>query len=190
MLATESRVSEAASLYRAVATGNPATGLEKDALLGLFYLYSSRDAYRSVADGIAGDLQKKYPTDPDVLQALWINRLQQGTTPSVSQKPGGPETNESSPQTFDLIQSYPNPFNPITTLHYQLPQDSRVRIVVYDVLGREVRTLVDEVKLAGSYAVQFDAKQIASGPYFCRMVAEPVSGGKGYVAVKKLMVLK
>ena len=97
-----------------------------------------------------------------------------------------------APKAFALEQNFPNPFNPTTTIYYQLPTDSRVSIVVYDLLGREVRRLVDEVKQAGYHDQRFDASGIASGVYFYRMTAEPITGGgkNSYVSVKKLLVLK
>ena len=65
------------------------------------------------------------------------------------------------------IGSYPNPFNPITTINYQLPKDGMVTIKVYDVLGKEVATLVNEQKSAGYYKVDFDASRMTSGVYIC-----------------------
>ncbi len=96
----------------------------------------------------------------------------------------------AGPAVYKLEQNFPNPFNPTTTIWYQLPLDSRVRIVVYDILGREVRMLVDEPKAAGYYSIQFDARGVASGTYFCRMVAEQITGKGSYAFVKKMMVLK
>ena len=75
------------------------------------------------------------------------------------------------PKTFSLDQNYPNPFNPVTTIHYELPEDIQVRLIVYDVLGREVATLVDEVQKAGRYDVAFDASRLASGMYLYRIEA-------------------
>jgi hypothetical protein len=96
-----------------------------------------------------------------------------------------------APEAFALEQNFPNPFNPTTTIYYQLPTDSRVSIVVYDLLGREVRRLVDEVKQAGYHDQRFDASGIASGVYFYRMTAQPLSsGGSNYVSIKKFVVLK
>jgi hypothetical protein len=107
----------------------------------------------------------------------------------------------TAPKTFSLEQNFPNPFNPTTTIYYQLPTDSRVSIVVYDLLGREVKRLVDEVKQAGYHEARFSAtggsaygggaSGIASGVYFYRMTAEPLSGGgSNYVSIKKFVVLK
>jgi hypothetical protein len=98
----------------------------------------------------------------------------------------------TAPKTFSLEQNFPNPFNPTTTLYYQLPTASRVSIVVYDLLGREVKRLVDEVKEAGYHEARFSASGIATGVYLYRMTAEPINGGGGnnYVSTKKLIVLK
>ena len=67
---------------------------------------------------------------------------------------------------FVLFQNYPNPFNPTTVIHYQLPTAGDVVLRVYHVLGREVTTLVNERKSAGSYQVAFDAHLLPSGVYF------------------------
>jgi hypothetical protein len=90
----------------------------------------------------------------------------------------------SLPKVFSLDQNYPNPFNPSTTISFSIPAVSQVRLVVYDILGREVKTLLDEKKEAGSYRVTFNAQNFASGIYFCRIEA-----GAEF-KVRKLMLLK
>jgi hypothetical protein len=77
----------------------------------------------------------------------------------------------SVPLTYELCQNYPNPFNPTTSVTYRLPAASDVRLVVYDILGREVSVLVNERKNAGSYEVKFDAPGLSSGVYFYRLQA-------------------
>jgi hypothetical protein len=72
---------------------------------------------------------------------------------------------------FQLGQNFPNPFNPTTQVRYQVPGVSEVTLVIYDVLGRKVATLVDEAKNPGMYTVQWDASGMASGIYFCRLSA-------------------
>lgn len=103
---------------------------------------------------------------------------------------GGPGTGSVLPRQYLLDDSYPNPFNPATTIHYQLPVRSRVSIIVYDLLGREVQRLVDGTLEAGHYTVRFNGADAASGLYFCRMTAEPLSDGQSYVSVKRLLLLK
>ena len=88
------------------------------------------------------------------------------------------------PKDFTLHQNYPNPFNPMTTIKYAVPKTSLVSIKVYDLTGQEVASLVNEVKEAGTYEVQFDALNLASGVYLYRMVAG------NFTSVKKLNVLK
>jgi len=95
-----------------------------------------------------------------------------------------------APQAYNLEQNFPNPFNPSTMIYYDLPFDSHVKIMVYDILGREVRKLVDEQEPAGYQKIRFDVQGIASGTYFYRIQAEPSKGGKTFMAVKKMMVLK
>lgn len=90
----------------------------------------------------------------------------------------------SFPETFALYQNYPNPFNPTTAIGYQLSATSQVTLKVYDILGREVATLVDEKQNAGSYSVKFDGSRLASGVYFYRLSAG------GFADVKKLVLLK
>jgi hypothetical protein len=73
---------------------------------------------------------------------------------------------------FKLIQNYPNPFNPTTTIEYTVPTTVMVSLVVYDVYGREITTLVDGLKTAGSYRAVFDGNRLASGVYFVRLKSE------------------
>lgn len=88
------------------------------------------------------------------------------------------------PIAFDLRQNYPNPFNPSTVIRYQLPVEGYVSLKVYDLLGREVATLVNEAKEAGYYEAVFDASSLGSGVYFFRMHAGEFN------AVRKLVVVK
>ncbi len=88
------------------------------------------------------------------------------------------------PKDFALSQNFPNPFNPATTVNYQLPNSGHVSLKVYDAIGREVATLVNDISDAGYYSVVFNAVNLPSGIYFARMQ----SGGN--VQVKKMMLLK
>ncbi|MBK7498428.1 MAG: T9SS type A sorting domain-containing protein [Ignavibacteriales bacterium] len=88
------------------------------------------------------------------------------------------------PTEFALMQNYPNPFNPTTTIAYHLPNTSKVQLKVYDVLGNEIETLVNEEKSAGSYEVEFNASSLSSGMYLYKLQAGDL------IAVKKLILLK
>lgn len=79
------------------------------------------------------------------------------------------------PTKFDLKQNYPNPFNPITTINYQLAKDGSVALKIYDLIGREVATLINEFKTAGYYKVDFDATILSSGVYICSVKANDFS---------------
>ena len=85
---------------------------------------------------------------------------------------------------YKLSQNYPNPFNPATTIAYQIPQTGFVTLKVYDILGREVATLINEEKLAGSYEVQFIGNGLTSGIYFYQLKAG------NYSETKKMILLK
>jgi len=88
------------------------------------------------------------------------------------------------PDEYQLAQNYPNPFNPITKIRYSLPQQSNVSLIVYNVLGQEVITLVNEEKLIGNYEVNFEANGLPSGIYFYRLHAG------NFVETKKLILMK
>lgn len=88
------------------------------------------------------------------------------------------------PKEFELLQNYPNPFNPATTINYALPRNERVSLKVYDILGAEVATLIDEVQVAGKYSFAFDGSKLSSGVYFYRLQAGT------FAQVKKMMLVK
>jgi hypothetical protein len=75
------------------------------------------------------------------------------------------------PSEYTLFQNFPNPFNPSTTIKYQLSQTSYVTLQVYDILGRVVTTLVHETKQAGFYSMEFNAASLSSGIYFYKLTA-------------------
>lgn len=88
------------------------------------------------------------------------------------------------PREFLLHQNYPNPFNPATTIRYELPHAAHTVLKIYNILGQEVMTLVNEEKPAGVYDVRFNAGGLASGMYVYRLRAGD------FVAVKKLLIVK
>jgi hypothetical protein len=85
---------------------------------------------------------------------------------------------------YDLSQNFPNPFNPSTIINYYLANTGKVVLKVYDILGNEIVTLVNQEKPAGQYSVQFDARNVSSGIYFYKLTAGSVS------LCKKMLVIK
>jgi hypothetical protein len=112
------------------------------------------------------------------IQKIYNNNYQIDSTTSIEDK------HLSVPSNYLLYQNYPNPFNPITKIKYSIPLSDNVQIKVYDILGREIKTLLNEYKQAGTYEIEFDASNFISGVYFYSMQAG------NYTATKKLILIK
>ncbi|HEX9740301.1 MAG TPA: T9SS type A sorting domain-containing protein, partial [Ignavibacteriaceae bacterium] len=85
---------------------------------------------------------------------------------------------------YKLSQNYPNPFNPVTVISYQVPVKSFVSLKVYDIIGREIQSLVNEEKDAGKYEIHFDASSLSSGVYFYKIKSD------SYSEIKKMVLIK
>jgi len=88
------------------------------------------------------------------------------------------------PQSIEIGQNYPNPFNPTTTIKYELPRESKVQLIIYNVLGEKVAELVNAFQRVGSYKVEWNAGNFASGVYIYRIKAGD------FISSKKLILLK
>ncbi len=98
----------------------------------------------------------------------------------------GSNNNSSKiPEKYALEQNYPNPFNPSTIINYQIPAGSFVKLIIYDVLGREIKTLVNEKQDAGNYHVEFDGSGVSSGVYFYKLTS-----GNDFTMTKKMILEK
>jgi hypothetical protein len=137
-------------------------------------------------------------------KAYWVKATQSGTlilstalippagritilpTSEMPPPPPGtvPAAGATLPAAFALEQNYPNPFNPTTDIRLQITDFGRVRLVVYDLLGRQVATLVDEYRAPGSYTVKFDGTNIASGVYICRLTTGKFTDTKRMVLMR------
>jgi hypothetical protein len=95
-----------------------------------------------------------------------------------------PEIQEEIPTSFSLAQNFPNPFNPTTTIQFSLPQAGDVSLKIYNLLGEEVKTLIDEYKEIGNHSVQFNANNLASGMYLYRLQAG------SFIETKKMILLR
>ena len=109
-------------------------------------------------------------TNFTALNATWQTSFNSRGYTYDPQNPSRVETDPGSPpSTFALTQNYPNPFNPMTNVEFRIPNDGFVSLKVYDLLGREVATLVDEERQAGAYVARWNATGFASGVYFYRL---------------------
>ncbi len=115
-----------------------------------------------------------------------IDQLQIAKAVIVSARP----TAGALPGRYALDQNFPNPFNPSTVIGYHLPVDARVTLKVFDLLGREIATLVDGLVQAGSHSVTWNAGSFGSGVYFARLCASDPGGGIRYLKTTKLEFLK
>ena len=113
--------------------------------------------------------------DPDSLQVR---------IPVVLNVVTGIEDEISLPTTYALYQNFPNPFNPTTQFSYDLPEQSDVLLKIYNILGEEVATLINETQNAGSFNIVWDASHLASGIYLYRFIAG------NFVETKKMLLLK
>ena len=93
--------------------------------------------------------------------------------------------NDVLPEEFALIQNYPNPFNPTTKIKYSIPSAGKVKLAVYDILGKEIAVLVnDKQQSAGTYVLDFDGSRYSSGVYFYRIITQ------GRIITQKMMLIK
>lgn len=113
-----------------------------------------------------------------------VDTLLRGTIVGVA------EEEPSLPEVYSLSQNYPNPFNPVTRIQFSLPAESHVRLTVYNILGQEIASLINEPYQAGNYFVEWDAAHVSSGVYFYRIEAIPVTSTSPFVSLRKMMLLK
>jgi Leucine-rich repeat (LRR) protein len=114
----------------------------------------------------------------------WIATINSnGTGIICGQEPTSTEEVADLPEVLKLHQNYPNPFNPTTTIRFEVPEQSHVRLTIFNIIGQQVVTLVNEEKNVGRYEVHFDATQLSSGTYFYRLEA----GGKSLIQSMSLI---
>jgi len=89
-----------------------------------------------------------------------------------------------NPKLFSLNQNFPNPFNPVTQIKYQIPKSTHVTLVIYNISGQEVARLVDEQQSAGFYSIKWDASHLSSGTYIYKLIAG------NFVETKKMILIK
>ena len=128
--------------------------------------------------------------DKDVHDGRYSYRLRQIDFDGESSLSKTIEVNVNIIEKFNLEQNYPNPFNPSTVIKYQIPQLGLITIKIYNMLGKEIATLVHEVKNAGIYELNFDGSDYSSGVYFYSIKVAASDGKNNFSAVKKMILLK
>ncbi len=147
--------------------------------------YDDSDPWPEEADGNGATLSLKNPNMENHLPESWAASIGHGTPGEINDVFVNAE-NESNflPEEFALYQNYPNPFNPVTNIKYAIVKASDVSIKVYDILGNEIKTIVNTFHQPGFYNIEFDAGRFSSGVYFYRIITPE------FVATKKLILLK
>jgi len=186
----QGNVTSAKQVNNAIIAANPNTPLAVRAELNnlSIALYSENDVSTASAILTQVESQASLTTPMELSTAeaafkYYVNP-QTGQMSNSSAGQSGSSTDVVQSNDTGSLQNYPNPFNPTTTISYQIQNSGHVTIKVFDVLGRDVTTLVDEFKPAGRYTAQFDASRLASGIYFYSIKSS------NYNAVKKMLLLK
>ena len=148
---------------------------------------NSNDTPRRVAKAYVNDLWKgRYDQAPDITAFPsdgydgTIYTLDFSTVVTDVENP----LVSSTPNVFELHQNYPNPFNPSTIISFSLPKSGITTLKIYDVLGREITTLIDEMKNAGVYTYEFDAGNLSSGIYIYSLQSSDI------LMTKKMLLVK
>ena len=116
--------------------------------------------------------------------SIKIDGIRIGTSWSSSVLSSVRQISNEIPSSFSLKQNYPNPFNPVTKISYELPNSGPVTLKIYDALGNEIQTLVNESQISGSYETEWDASGFASGVYYCRLESRGNSLSRSMILVK------
>ncbi|MCH7965014.1 MAG: T9SS type A sorting domain-containing protein, partial [Bacteroidetes bacterium] len=130
--------------------------------------------------------QKEYSfTDAEVNSSgIYYYRLKQIDNDGAYEFSKTIEVNFNVPASFELSQNYPNPFNPSTTISFNLPESGKVILKIYNIMGEEIKTLVEGYKEAGIYTVKFNAEGHPSGMYLYRLSTN------GFTETKKMLFMK
>ncbi|MCF8242330.1 MAG: CotH kinase family protein [Melioribacteraceae bacterium] len=151
--------------------------------------YDDKSPWPVEADGDGASLALKNPDLNNADPANWAASISHGTPGKINDVYTKVERENLIPQEFDLLQNYPNPFNPETNIKFNLPKDSNVKLIIYNILGEAVNTLLSKNMKAGFHSVVWNGKndyglQLASGVYFYSLSTE------GFSSVKKMILLR
>ena len=148
--------------------------------------YNDKFPWPVEANGAGSTLELKSPSLSNITPQNWKASVDHGSPGKSNDVTTGIDDNKlvNVPSAFKLEQNYPNPFNPVTNISFTVIENNLTTLKIYDVLGKEVKTLVNEVLPKGNYNIQFNANGLASGVYIYRLVS-----GK-FIGSKKLILMK
>lgn len=190
----EGNTQAAKNVNNDIIAANPKTSLAERAKLNNFYIALYNDNDPQTASSILNDIEQSSSlsttmeiSDAEHSLAVYVGP-KTGTMPRASFKRSANSSQDLTTSDLQeqsgLLENYPNPFNPSTTIRYQLPKPGMVSVKVYDVLGQEVATLVNSYQESGTHTVNFNGDHLASGIYFYRLTAP------GITIVKKMLMTK
>jgi photosystem II stability/assembly factor-like uncharacterized protein len=151
---------------------------------------SSGSNIRYTSNGGVNWAYQSSPTNNHLYKVYFFNQYNgwavglNGTILKYGDSTTNIQNNEQNPKNFILSQNYPNPFNPYTNIGFEIPLKSSVKLTVYDIKGRVIRTLVNETKNRGKYIVGFNAGGLPSGVYFYKLITEEFTDTKKMVLMK------
>ncbi len=149
---------------------------------GVYFSSNNGQSWAAKNDGlVAGDYFKSFLIVNNYIFASMDNSVYRRILSEIT---GIQSSNNNIPDKFSLSQNYPNPFNPSTIINYQIPKSSEVKLIIYDAIGKEIKTLVNGRQNAGTYKVEFDGSNLPSGVYFYKLLAGE------YSVTKKMALIK
>jgi hypothetical protein len=151
--------------------------------------YSSSDPWPNLSDGTAATIELSDPSSDNALSENWYLSSSIGGTPARTNSEKVTtnldfKQDDNMETDYYLGQNYPNPFNPTTNIAYSIPKSGHINLSIYDVLGNEVISLIDEYKTQGQYSISFNAEDLTSGIYFYSL-----KHGQ-YMNTKKMLLIK
>ena len=188
LCAASGRLEEARDMADSVVARYPGTDADKRALILLASLVGFDPTYADVSTQALNNLKAQFGSTIDsglvvALTTSYSRAAAESGSANGSSKPGIIDNTTETSGAYGL-SNYPNPFNPTTVISYTVPMDGMVTLKVYDVLGREVETLVNQNRKAGRYEVTFDGSRLASGVYFYRLIVG------SHTITKKMLMIK
>jgi hypothetical protein len=190
MLQKERRIAEATIVLNGIASSNRNNEYERMALLTLFYMYFTSPQYATSSSEVLQELQRKFQNDAEVKQAMWVYGIASPSNSNSLGRSASEQSQEPKPSSFVLHENFPNPFNPSTTIRFDLPEPSQVSLAIYDILGRKVAELENGMKDAGYHSTTWNASAVASGVYFAWFIVTDASGNTKFSKISKLLLTK